>query len=216
MTSQIETNAHWQATAARATPGELLAELLMVNKLYSPAASRSLLTRFPQLEGLALADTATLAALPHVGSQRATLITAALAFATCTLQQTTVAHDQVFSSEQIGQHLSQRYAGIKQEQLIVFYLNVKNRIISEEVVAMGTIESSAVDLRVILRRALLLGASRLVLSHNHPSGDCAPSSQDESLTESLRVSSQMIGVELLDHLVVGGNDYVSFREKGLL
>ena len=216
MTNLINETAHWQAKMVGAPAGELLAGLLLANKLYTPAACRALLSRYPQLEGLALAKTAELAAIPAVGMQRAQLITAALAFATRTLQQTTVPHDHVYSSAQLGEHLCQRFAGIKQEQLIVFYLNVKNRVISEEVSAMGTIESSAVDLRVILRRALLLGASRLVLSHNHPSGDCSPSSQDESLTENLGTSCRLIGIELLDHLVIGGNDYESFREKGRL
>lgn len=206
----------WEVQSAVASDEELVRELLTAAGLESPLAVNSILGRYPHLEGLSLGDDASVEALVGVGPARERLIQAALAFSRRVLRQQTIPHGQIYSSEQLGELLLDRFAGVRQEQMLVFYLDIKNQILCEEMVSSGTIEASMTDQRVILRRALVLGASRFVICHNHPSGDVHPSSQDEDVTERIRMSGQMMGIELVDHVVVGGDDYLSFREEGLL
>lgn len=96
----------------------------------------------------------------------------------------------------------------------MFFLNVKNEIIEENIMFRGSIESSATDQRLIMRRALKLGSTRIVIAHNHPSGSIKPSGEDEEVTDRIFTSGEMLGIQLLDHIVVGRNDYYSFRESG--
>jgi DNA repair protein RadC len=216
MMNKHETELKWEIQTAVATDEQLLQELLSAAKLESPLALKSIASRYPHLEGFSLGDENTLQALVGVGPARARLFHAALAFSRRVLRQQTIPHGQIYSSEQLGELLLDRFAGVRQEQMLVFYMDIKNQILYEELVSSGTIEASMTDQRVILRRALVLGASRFVISHNHPSGDVHPSSQDEDVTERLRMSGQIMGIELVDHVIVGGEDYLSFREEGLL
>ncbi|WP_125571939.1 JAB domain-containing protein [Lacticaseibacillus songhuajiangensis] len=214
--SEYKGELKWEVQTATASDEQLVGELLGAAGLESPMAVQSILHHYPHLEGLSLSPDHNLETLVGVGPARERLVQAALAFASRALHQQTVPHGQIYSSEQLGEILVDRFAGIRQEQMLVFFLDIKNQILCEEMVSSGTIEASMTDQRVILRRALVLGASRFVICHNHPSGDVHPSSQDEDVTERIRMSGQMMGIELVDHVVVGGDDYLSFREEGLL
>lgn len=205
---------NWESRADQDSGTAALDELLQIGGLGSVAALRSLSLNYPDLNGLCLADVDTIAALSGVGRLRAELITAALAFADHALRRETVVRGQVLSSDQLGRQLMRRFAGLHQEQLLVYYLNIKNQIIYEEVGSMGSMEASMSDQRLIMRRALIVGASRFILAHNHPSGDVHPSSHDEDITERLNMTGHLMGVELIDHFVVGKDNYLSFRESG--
>ncbi|WP_155285939.1 JAB domain-containing protein [Lacticaseibacillus zhaodongensis] len=207
---------NWEAVAGTDSATDTLGELLRVGGLGSAAAMRSLALSFPDLDGLCLADMEAVAALPGVGKLRAELIVAALAFADQALRRATVVRGQVYSSDELGKQLVRRFAGLHQEQLLVYYLDIKNQIIYEETQSAGSMEASMSDQRLIMRRALVVGASRFILAHNHPSGDVAPSSHDEDVTERLSMTGHLMGVELIDHIIVGKEDYMSFRESGLI
>jgi len=103
-----------------------------------------------------------------------------------------------------------------QEHTIMFALNARNRIIGYRHCYSGTIDRAVVEPRGILRDAILLGAVGIILSHNHPSGDPAPSREDREFTRRLSTACEAIGIRLLDHIVVGTVSHVSFRESGLL
>lgn len=143
-------------------------------------------------------------------------MTWALAFAVRALRNQRIPRGTIVSSEDLGEFLISRFAGKVAEEFVVYYLNVKNQVLGEFVESRGAFDASLVDHRVILRRALLLGATRLIVGHNHPSGDVTPSSNDEDVTLRLHMNAQMMGIDLLDHLIIGRDDYRSFREEGLL
>lgn len=109
-------------------------------------------------------------------------------------------------------HLSK----LEQEELHVLCLNRKNRLIHTQMVFRGTIDSSIIDTRDIFRLALRKCAVSIILTHNHPSGSKQVSTEDIQATKVIVEASKLIGISLLDHLVIGGNDFLSMKEQGLM
>lgn len=102
------------------------------------------------------------------------------------------------------------------EQLRILFLDGRNHLLAEEVVALGTIDEVAVHPREIVRRALELRASALIMIHNHPSGDPSPSQGDRDVTLQVVNATKPIGISLHDHLIVGSGGWFSFRQEGLI
>jgi DNA repair protein RadC len=102
------------------------------------------------------------------------------------------------------------------EQFRIIFLNRRNAVIADEVQQRGTVDHTPVYPREIMRRAIELGASALVLVHNHPSGDPAPSRADIDMTKEIIRAAQAVGVTIHDHLVIGKGRHVSFKAKGLM
>ncbi len=101
------------------------------------------------------------------------------------------------------------------EHFIVIFLNNQNRVITTEVVASGTINSSAVYPRQIAIKVLEKEAANVILAHNHPSGETMPSNSDRAVTKKLQTAMSALDIEILDHLIIG-DDYYSFADAGLL
>jgi DNA repair protein RadC len=102
------------------------------------------------------------------------------------------------------------------EQVRVLHLDRKNALIADEVVWRGTVDQAPVYPREVVKRALALGASALILVHNHPSGDPEPSRADIEMTKELARAASALGIALHDHVVVGKGRHVSFKAKGLI
>lgn len=103
-----------------------------------------------------------------------------------------------------------------QEHFCVFFLDVRNRIIGFSEAGRGAVDSCPVDPRQVFRAALVAGASSIIISHNHPSGDATPSAADILLTDRLGRGATLLGLELLDHVIVTDSDSISFRATGRL
>ena len=101
------------------------------------------------------------------------------------------------------------------EQFRVLYLDSRNRLIADEAQARGTVNHTPVYPREVVKRALELHATALILVHNHPSGDPRPSRADIEMTEEVRVAASALGIALHDHLVIGRGQHVSFKREGL-
>lgn len=104
----------------------------------------------------------------------------------------------------------------EQEKIFLMMLDTKNQLLGEQCMSLGTANTSVLTPREVLVTALQYHAVNLILLHNHPSGDPAPSREDTLLTERIRQSAEIIGLHLLDHIVIGDHRYVSFREAGYL
>src|SRR5205809_5719189 len=103
------------------------------------------------------------------------------------------------------------------EVFVIALLTVRHRLIGVHTVSVGCLASSLVHPREVLKPAILASAACLVLAHNHPSGDPEPSAEDVALTRRLVAAGQLIGIEVLDHLVLGeAGRYVSLKERGVL
>ena len=103
-----------------------------------------------------------------------------------------------------------------EEVFILITLNTKNIVTGYFEVHRGTINTSLVHPREVFKRALLNNASNIMVAHNHPSGDPNPSKEDIQITERLKEAGNLLGINLLDHIIVGEDKYISFKEKGVL
>lgn len=103
-----------------------------------------------------------------------------------------------------------------EENLVVLCLNTKNKIISDKLVSTGTLNSSLVHPREVFKQACKIQAASIIVAHNHPSGDPTPSSEDISLTTKLRECGKIIGIDLLDHIIIGNGKYISIKERGII
>lgn len=105
---------------------------------------------------------------------------------------------------------------LKKEHFKGIYLNTKNKILREETLFIGTLTSTSVHPREVLRPALSEGAAGIIVMHNHPSGDPTPSHEDAALTRQLSEACDIMGIKLLDHIVIGDGTYISMKEKGYM
>jgi DNA repair protein RadC len=117
--------------------------------------------------------------------------------------------------EEVVGYLSMRY-GVKDQEVVgALYLDARRRLLAERELSRGTLRSAAVEPRAVLRQGLLEGAAAVLLFHTHPSGDIVPSSSDWLLTRRLVAAGQAVGIELLDHLVLGrAGRWTSMRSQG--
>ncbi|MEW6020276.1 MAG: DNA repair protein RadC [Pseudomonadota bacterium] len=102
------------------------------------------------------------------------------------------------------------------EHFLVLYLNARNVMIRQETVSVGSLNANIVHPREVFRPAIIHGAASVILAHNHPSGDVSPSREDLNLTERLVEAGRLLGIEVLDHLIVSGGRYLSFRSESYL
>ena len=120
------------------------------------------------------------------------------------------------SPEQIAAYFMPRLKDEKQENVWILLLDGKCRVLHEEKIYEGTVRASLISPREIFITALEKEAVYLFLLHNHPSGDPTPSNDDFSMTVRIRDSGKLVGIELLDHIIIGDQTYVSFCEKGFM
>jgi len=105
------------------------------------------------------------------------------------------------------------------ETFVVAFLNTKNRVIGHEVVSVGSIDSAIVHPREVFRNAIVNKANAVILCHNHPSGDVTPSKEDISITKRLKEAGNLLGIQILDHLIINGvnrEDVFSFKARNVL
>jgi DNA repair protein RadC len=107
-----------------------------------------------------------------------------------------------------------RLAHLPHEVFCCLFLDTRHRVLSFDELFRGTIDGAAVYPREIVKRALALNAAAVILSHNHPSGDCEPSEADRAITVRVSKALSLVDVRLLDHLVIGGDQLVSLAERG--
>ena len=122
-----------------------------------------------------------------------------------------------FTSTQAARDwLKLKMAGLEREEIMVLYLNQQNQLISHETLFAGSISSTEVHPREVVKRALYFNAAAVLFAHNHPSGDITPSQADKTITQRLVQALQLVDIRVPDHLIVGGRQIYSFAEHGLL
>lgn len=102
------------------------------------------------------------------------------------------------------------------EHVRVLHLNTKNMLIRDELMSRGTTDQAAVHVREVIRRAIDLGSAAIILVHNHPSGDPAPSRADIDITRAVVQAGKPLGIAVHDHLIIGANGHASLRAQGLI
>ena len=125
-------------------------------------------------------------------------------------------HPKITSKDDVTKLLAPHMMFLPQEEFRVMLLDAKQKLIRVETVSMGSLDKALVEPRDVFRPAITFNAASLVIVHNHPSGDTQPSEQDVLLTRELCMCGIILGIEVLDHIIIGVRDHVSFRERGLL
>jgi DNA repair protein RadC len=104
----------------------------------------------------------------------------------------------------------------KKEKFITLYLDTKNQILKEEVISIGSLNASIVHPREVFKSALMESSASVIMIHNHPSGDPSPSREDIMVTEKLVEGGKLLGIDVLDHIIIGDGRYVSLKDEGFV
>ena len=124
---------------------------------------------------------------------------------------------RIRSSANASTILQTYLADVDREHFVVLLLNQKNRVIGVHTVSVGSLTASIVHPRETFKAAILANAAAIICGHNHPSGDCQPSREDRAITQRLKEGGALLGINLLDHVIVGGEGrYFSFADENLL
>ncbi|MCU6711090.1 DNA repair protein RadC [Paenibacillus sp. J5C_2022] len=122
----------------------------------------------------------------------------------------------VRSPKDAADYLMEDLRYLKKEHFVCLFLNTKNHIIARETLSMGTLNASLVHPREVFRAAIKCSSASIICAHNHPSGDPTPSPEDIHLTKRLAEAGQLVGIDILDHIVIGDGSFVSLKEQGYL
>jgi DNA repair protein RadC len=178
--------------------------------------SNRLLTSF---EGLRLLKAATLeeiTSIKGIGQAKAIQILAAVEIG----RRITNLNDNdryvIRSPEDGANYVMNDMRFLSQEHFVCLYLNTKNQVLHKKTIFIGSLNASIVHPREVFREALKRSAASIIALHNHPSGDPAPSREDIEVTKRLVECGKMIGIDVLDHIIIGENKFVSLKEKGYL
>ncbi|CAM3140922.1 DNA repair protein RadC [Paenibacillus sp. UMB7766-LJ446] len=112
--------------------------------------------------------------------------------------------------------LTEQLRYLQKEHFVCLFLNSKNHIIAQETLSMGSLNASIVHPREVFRAAIKCSSASIVCAHNHPSGDPTPSPEDIQITKRLIEAGAIVGIDVLDHIIIGDGTYVSLKEKGLV
>ena len=122
----------------------------------------------------------------------------------------------ISSSKDVFNYFQSILSDLTHEEFWVLYLNRSNKVIDKYKLSQGGVSGTVIDVRLVLKRALELLASSIVVCHNHPSGNRNPSENDSAITEKLKQATAQMDIKLVDHLIIADNSYFSFCDEGLL
>ncbi len=175
------------------------------------SVANALLAAHGGLHGLTRCTADDFVRIPGIGRARSAQIVAALELGRRTLAHAPSARLQIRGPEDAAAFLMPRFGSRGVEQFGILLLDAKHRVIRTAVLSVGTLNSSIVEPREVFREAAIGGATAIVIFHNHPSGDPTPSPEDVTLTRRLVAAGALIGIDVVDHLVLGDARYVSIK-----
>lgn len=120
------------------------------------------------------------------------------------------------NAETIAEYYMEKLRYLQQEHFILCMLDAKNRLIKDRIMSIGTVTSTIISPRDIFKEALKYNAVRIIVLHNHPSGDPTPSSEDIEATNRLIKAGELLNLPVLDHIIIGDKEYCSLKEKGII
>lgn len=118
--------------------------------------------------------------------------------------------------ENVYAHAIQMIDDFQREHFVAIFLNTKNKIISKEIVSIGSLNANIVHPREVFKPAIRVTASHIIIAHNHPSGDPTPSNEDIEITKKLIEAGKIIGIDILDHVIIGDSRHYSMKESGVI
>ena len=180
------------------------------------AIARVLLSRFGSFANAVSAPVADLRGIDGLGDAGVAALKTIQA-AALRLSRAEILNRPVLNNwDKLMEYLNAALSREKVEQFRILFLDNKNRLLADEAQSRGTVNHTPVYPREVVKRALELHATALILVHNHPSGDPTPSPDDLAMTEQIRKAAAALSVVLHDHLIIGNGHWISFRSEGLL
>lgn len=168
-------------------------------------------------EGIYLLKDATineLTSIKGIGEAKAINLLAALEFGRRIHNFRVTDRYVIRSPEDGANYIMDELRHLKQEHFVCLYLDTKNTVIHRQTIFIGSLNASIVHPREVFREAVRRSAASIICAHNHPSGNPSPSQEDIQVTKRLCEAGKLVGIEILDHLVIGDRKYVSLKEKG--
>jgi DNA repair protein RadC len=202
--------------AAGMSNAELLAILLRTGTRSESAVtlSQRLLLESGGLRGLSDRTVEQLCERRGVGPAKALQLLAALELGRRMARTELEASPIIRSPEDVSTLLMEDLRYLQQEHFVALFLNTKNRVVGRETLSVGSLNAAIVHPREVFRAAVKRSAASIICVHNHPSGDPTPSPEDIQLTNRLTEAGHIIGIEVLDHVIIGDRRYVSMKERG--
>jgi len=199
---------------ARLSDAECLALVLRTGGRGESAEqmAQRLLRQFAGISGLGRTSVRELAA-SSVGKVRAAAIVAAFGLARRLAEECFRPGTQIRNGGDVAEVVRHTARGTRRENFYVVLLDVRSRVLGLHVVSTGVVDSAPVHPREVFGPAVREAAVAVVIAHNHPSGDPTPSAQDHQVTERLKAAGSLLGIEVLDHVVVGTDRYYSFADE---
>ena len=180
------------------------------------SVAQRLLSHFGDLNKLASAGLEELARIKGIGPAKAAQIKAVFELGKRSLSSWDKAEKtKISSAEDVFKLFGQRLKAKKKEHFLVLLLDARNRLIRSVEISVGSLDASIVHPREVFKEAIGESASRLILVHNHPSGDPKPSEADIEITGRLAAAGKILGLEILDHIIIGNKNASSLKEEGL-
>jgi len=197
---------------------ELLAILLRTGTKNESALhlASKLLKQFDGLRLLKDATVEEITSIQGIGQAKAVQIMAALELGRRIHQLTYEERYVIRSPKDAADYVMEEMRFLTQEHFVCIYLNTKNQVLQKRTVFIGSLNASIVHPREVFKSALKRSAASLICVHNHPSGDPTPSREDIEVTRRLAECGKLIGIEMLDHIIIGEHKFVSLKEKGYL
>lgn len=155
-----------------------------------------------------------LISIKGIGNKKAAVIMAAIELSKRMNQKVVNIRNEMSDPLKIYNHYKEILVNEKQEHFYAIYLDIKNKIIKDKLLFIGTINYSMVHPREIFKEAYLIGAISIIIIHNHPSGEVLPSKNDIETTKQLDAVGKLMGIPIIDHIIIGENKYYSFCENG--
>jgi DNA repair protein RadC len=174
------------------------------------------LSFFEQIQELKNATLEEIMSVKGIGEAKAVQLLAAVELGRRLSQQQTDNKFTIRSPQDAATYLMPDMTFLKQEHFVALFLNVKNQILHKQTIFIGSLNASIVHPREIFREAVKRSAASIICAHNHPSGNPAPSPEDIDVTKRLFEAGQLMGIELLDHVIIGDHQFISLKEKGYM
>lgn len=181
---------------------ELAREILKLSKNNLAELGKKTVTDLTKLKGIGEAKAISIVATMELGRRR-------------NLSEIPE-RNMVTSSIDVFNYFKPLVADISHEEFWVLYLNRSNKIIDQYKLSQGGLAGTVIDIRLVMKRALEVLASSIIVCHNHPSGNKNPSENDKSITTKLKIAGDQLEIRLLDHLIIADNSYFSFADEGML
>ncbi|MDT0650542.1 RadC family protein [Autumnicola edwardsiae] len=151
-----------------------------------------------------------------IGTAKAITIVAALELGRRRRVEEALDRKKITSSNSVFELMQPIIGELPHEEFWIVYLNNSNKVLDQLQLSKGGITGTLVDVRITLKKALELGATAIILAHNHPSGNLNPSEADKQLTKKLKTASESLDIKVLDHIIVTEKSYFSFADEGIL